>query len=107
MIDLSGLVAQVCNIAVDTGAFLREQRAAFDRSVVQEKGPHDYVSYVDKASEQRLVEALAALLPEAGFVTEEKTTGQYAGEEYCWDFPTIASASALWCSDSSGKCMVR
>ena len=84
MIDLSGLVAQVCNIAVDTGAFLREQRAAFDRSVVQEKGPHDYVSYVDKASERRLVEALAALLPEAGFVTEEKTTGQYAGEEYCW-----------------------
>ena len=64
MIDLSGLVAQVCNIAVDTGAFLREQRAAFDRSVVREKGPHDYVSYVDKASERRLVEALAALLPQ-------------------------------------------
>ena len=84
MMDLSVLVAQVREVAVEVGAFLREQRAAFDRSAVQEKGPHDYVSYVDKASEERLVKALSALLPEAGFVTEEKTTGQYAGEEYCW-----------------------
>lgn len=84
MMDLSVLVAQVREVAVEVGAFLREQRAAFDRSAVQEKGPHDYVSYVDKASEELLVKALSALLPEAGFVTEEKTTGQYAGEEYCW-----------------------
>ena len=84
MMDLDRLVSQVCDVAVGVGAFLREQRAAFDRSAVQEKGPHDYVSYVDKASEERLVTALSALLPEAGFVTEEKTTGQYAGEEYCW-----------------------
>ena len=85
MVDLSLLVSQVCDVAVGVGAFLREQRAAFDRSAVQEKGPHDYVSYVDKASEVRLVRELSALLPEAGFVTEEKTTGQYTGEEeYCW-----------------------
>ena len=75
MMDLSVLVAQVREVAVEVGAFLREQRAAFDRSAVQEKGPHDYVSYVDKVSEERLVKALSALLPEAGFVTEEKTTG--------------------------------
>lgn len=84
MMELSELVSHVCKVAVRVGAFLREQRAAFDRSVVQEKGPHDYVSYVDKASEELLVKALSALLPEAGFITEEKTTGQYAGEEYCW-----------------------
>ena len=84
MVDLGRLVSQVCDVAVGVGAFLREQRAAFDRSAVQEKGPHDYVSYVDKASEERLVRELSVLLPEAGFVTEEKTTGQYAGEEYCW-----------------------
>ena len=77
-------MTQVREVAVSSGAFLREQRAAFDCSAVQEKGPHDYVSYVDKASEEWLVKALSALLPEAGFITEEKTTGQYAGEEYCW-----------------------
>lgn len=84
MVDLKKMVAQVRKVAVEVGCFLKEQRTAFDRSAVKEKGPHDYVSYVDKGSEKRLVEALSALLPEAGFVTEEKTTDQYAGEEYCW-----------------------
>ena len=76
MMDLYTLTAQVCDVATQAGHFLKEQRAAFDRSSVVEKGPHDYVSYVDKMSEQRLVTQLSALLPEAGFVTEEKTTRQ-------------------------------
>lgn len=84
MIELSQLISQVIDVAVSAGHFLKEQRAAFDRTAVQEKGPHDYVSYVDKMSEQRLVAQLGALLPEAGFVTEEKTTRQCAEEEYCW-----------------------
>ncbi len=84
MIELNELTSRVREVAVEAGCFLKEQRVAFDRSIVQEKGPHDYVSYVDRASEERIVKALSALLPEAGFVTEEKTTGQYVGEEYCW-----------------------
>ena len=84
MIHLEQLVADVKRVAIAAGHFLREERAKFDRSAVQEKGPHDYVSYVDKASEERLVTQLEALLPEAGFITEEKTTQQYASEEYCW-----------------------
>ncbi len=84
MVDLRHLVEAVKEIAVDIGHFLKGERAKFDRSAVQEKGPHDYVSYVDKASEERLVSRLSALLPEAGFITEEKTTRQYAQEAYCW-----------------------
>lgn len=84
MEQLGTLVKQVCEVAVAVGDFLREQRAAFNRSAVVEKGPHDYVSYVDKMSEERLVASLSALLPGAGFITEEKTTRQYAEEEYCW-----------------------
>lgn len=84
MNGLDKLVGQVCDVAVSMGHFLRDQRAAFDRSAVVEKGPHDYVSYVDKMSEERLVAALSALLPEAGFITEEKTTRQHTAEEYCW-----------------------
>lgn len=84
MIDLQQLTSQVIDIAISAGRFLKEQRAAFDRAAVQEKGPHDYVSYVDKMSEQRLVSQLGALLPEAGFITEEKTTRQCDEEEYCW-----------------------
>lgn len=84
MTDLQHLAMEVCRVATEAGHFLKEQRAAFDRSAVQEKGPHDYVSYVDRMSEQRLVEQLGALLPEAGFITEERTTHQWTGEEYCW-----------------------
>ena len=82
--ELSRLTARTVEIAVSVGHFLKEQRAVFDRTAVQEKGPHDYVSYVDKNAEARLVESLSALLPAAGFVTEEKTVGQYQDEEYCW-----------------------
>lgn len=84
MTDLRQLTTQVIDVAVSAGDFLKEQRAAFDRGAVLEKGPHDYVSYVDKMSEERLVAQLGALLPEVGFVTEEKTTRQYSEEEYCW-----------------------
>lgn len=83
-LDLQQLIEEVKKVAVEAGSFLREQREAFDRSSVQEKGPHDYVSYVDKASEERLVRQLSTLLPNAGFITEEKTTQQFHDEEYCW-----------------------
>lgn len=84
MVDLKQLVQDVKKVAIETGYFLKNERAKFDRSAVQEKGPHDYVSYVDKASEERLVAQLSLLLPNAGFITEEKTTQQHAAEEYCW-----------------------
>jgi Archaeal fructose-1,6-bisphosphatase and related enzymes of inositol monophosphatase family len=43
----------------------------------------DDVSYVDKQSEEQLVDALRQLPVKAGFITEEKTVS-YQGEEYCW-----------------------
>ena len=41
------------------------------------------VSYVDKTAEQMIVSALEKLLPEAGFITEEKTVNR-TGERYNW-----------------------
>ena len=38
---------------------------------------------MDKESEVRLVKALSALLPEAGFITEEGSA-TYQDEPYCW-----------------------
>lgn len=83
MLDLESLCAKVREIALEAGAFLREQREKFDGSRVEEKSAHNYVSYVDKESERRLVEQLSALLPEAGFIAEEGT-GSLDGQEYCW-----------------------
>ncbi len=81
--DLHGLTEKVKALAVETGRFLATERLSFDRGRVEQKAAHDYVSYVDKTSERRIVECLHTLLPEAGFVTEEGT-GSFAGQEYCW-----------------------
>ena len=70
MDDLKTLTGKVCDIARAAGHFLKEERKSFRREAVEEKHAHDYVSYVDKESEKRVVAALKALLPEAGFIVE-------------------------------------
>lgn len=83
MLDLKQLTADVCRIATEAGYFLKEERRSFCRDRVEEKHAHDYVSYVDKESEKRVVSALSTLLPEAGFITEEGSA-IYQDEPYCW-----------------------
>ena len=81
--DLSILTSKVCHIAIDAGTFLKEERKTFSQESVEKKQAHDYVSYVDKESEKQIVAALSALLPEAGFITEEGSA-TYQDEPYCW-----------------------
>ena len=81
--DLEYLCTEVRQIARKAGAFLRDERQKFDRERVEEKSAHNYVSYVDKESERRLVEQLSALLPGAGFIAEEGS-GSLTDEDYCW-----------------------
>ena len=83
MIHLEELTTQVRKLAIEIGAFLREESLHFQREKVQEKNAHDYVSYVDKESEKRIVSRLHELLPEAGFIAEEGS-GNLTTEEYCW-----------------------
>lgn len=83
MLDLRQLTADVCRIAAETGYFLKEERKNFRCESVVEKRAHDYVSYVDKESEKKIVKELSALLPEAGFITEEGSA-VYRDEPYCW-----------------------
>lgn len=81
--DLEKLTADVRTLAKETGQFLREERQHFQREKVEEKNAHDYVSYVDKESERRIVARLQSLLPEAGFIAEEGS-GSLTTEEYYW-----------------------
>ncbi len=83
MLDLELLTAEVRRIAAEVGRFQKEERKTFRRERVAEKNAHDYVSYVDKESERRLVTALRELLPEAGFIAEEGSA-TYTDEPYCW-----------------------
>ncbi|ADV42956.1 inositol monophosphatase [Bacteroides helcogenes P 36-108] len=83
MEELKTLADKVCRIARDAGCFLKEERKKFRLEAVRKKHTHDYVSYVDKESERRIVVALRELLPEAGFIAEEGSA-VYRDEPYCW-----------------------
>ncbi|WP_242921814.1 inositol monophosphatase family protein [Pontibacter liquoris] len=81
--NLSQLSQNLNILARSTGSFILNEARNFDRSKVEKKGFNDLVSYVDKQAEEKLVEGLRKLLPEAGFVTEEETASTL-GERYNW-----------------------
>ncbi len=73
MMNLESLCAEVADLARQTGAFIRQERATFSAEKIETKGRNDLVSYVDKEAEQRIVARLRTLLPAARFVAEEGT----------------------------------
>lgn len=81
--DHQQLCLQVCKLAKRTGAFIRKERKRFKASAIEVKGHNNFVSYVDKRAEEKLVAALSELLPEAGFIAEEGTSDK-KGERYNW-----------------------
>jgi myo-inositol-1(or 4)-monophosphatase len=80
MIDLKKICIETEKAAFK---FIIKESETFDISLKETKGLNDFVSYVDKGSEKLLVEKLSALLPEAGFKTEEGTIVK-SGLKYCW-----------------------
>jgi myo-inositol-1(or 4)-monophosphatase len=74
--NLENTCKQVVELATTTGNFIRQQRKHFSIDKVETKGLHDFVSYVDKESELRIVDGLHKILPEAGFIAEEGTGEQ-------------------------------
>lgn len=81
--ELKELTLSVCEVARRAGSYIRGERERFSLNQVERKHAHDYVSYVDKGSEERIVGALKALLPQAGFITEEGSAGN-DGQEMLW-----------------------
>ena len=77
------LTKKVIEIAKEAGEFIRQQRKTFTPDKIEFKGLNDLVSYVDKTAEEIIVTGLQQVLPEAGFITEEKTINKL-GERYNW-----------------------
>lgn len=84
MIDLQLCAMSVCEIAQKAGEYIKDERSKFSLESVERKHAHDYVSYVDKQSEQLIVSELRKLLPEAGFITEEGTATHGDSVSCCW-----------------------
>ena len=80
--NLENLTCNVCELAREVGEFLKTEVAKLKTTDIQSKGLHNYVTWVDKESERRIVERLSALLPGSGFIAEENPALQRA--EYTW-----------------------
>lgn len=72
------LAQQVTEVVRQASAFIQQEAQHFTAARIEYKDVNNLVSYVDKEAEKLLVKGLASLLPEAGFITEEGTTGQAA-----------------------------
>jgi len=81
--DYQPLCNELIIICKNAGQFIREQLNLITENDIQQKGSHDFVTFVDKTAEEMLVRDLHNLLPEAGFITEEKTS-TIVGERYSW-----------------------
>jgi myo-inositol-1(or 4)-monophosphatase len=82
-IDYKDICSKMESAVRNAGSFIRKESKGFDIRMTETKGLHDFVSYVDKESERVLVEKLAVILPEAGFLAEEGTLSRM-NAEYCW-----------------------
>jgi myo-inositol-1(or 4)-monophosphatase len=82
-IDYKQKTLEVIALAREIGKFFLEEINKVQLSDIEVKGLHDFVSYVDKTAEERIVKRLAEILPESGFITEEQTA-THRGERFNW-----------------------
>lgn len=84
--ELPGICQSVKEVVARVALFQKEENLKFSRHSAEYKGLNNLVSYVDKESEAMLVDACRRILPEAGFLTEEETTGTRDAEtnELLW-----------------------
>ena len=71
--QLEQIATQVIELSKQAGDFIRQERKNFSADKIEYKGLNDLVSYVDKTTEGIIVSGLQKILPESGFITEEKT----------------------------------
>jgi myo-inositol-1(or 4)-monophosphatase len=83
MTDLKALCAEIESAARMAGDFIKKESAVFNITDTETKGLNNFVTYVDKGSEEMLIEKLAPLIPEAGFIAEEGTSVK-KGLKYNW-----------------------
>jgi myo-inositol-1(or 4)-monophosphatase len=81
-LDLQKITEQVCILSRATAGFLKSEVDKLRTADIEIKGIHNFVTYVDKASEQRLMKGLTEILPGTGFIAEESP--DLERKELCW-----------------------
>lgn len=83
MTELKKLCKEIESAAKEAADFILKESYAFDINKTESKGQNNFVTYVDKQSEQLLIRRLEDLIPEAGFIAEEGTSSR-RGNQYNW-----------------------
>ncbi len=77
----------ICNQAIkvikEVAEFIEQEKNNLKRETIEHKGTHDFVTFVDKAAENKLVDGFKNIIPEAGFIAEEGT-GNNERNQYTW-----------------------
>lgn len=81
--DIEMICKETCNIARMAGEYIRGESSKFNTGDIETKGKHDYVSYVDKNTEKKIIDNLQKLIPGAGFIAEEGTCNKQE-KKYNW-----------------------
>lgn len=81
--DYKRICEDVTQLIKEVGSYIAEERNRFTLDEIESKGTHNFVTYVDKGAEERLVEGLGKILPESGFIAEEGTI-EAKQKKYTW-----------------------
>ena len=81
--NLETLIVQVCKACKETAKFIHAEQARIKENNIEIKGLNNFVTYVDKEAEQKIVKYLTEILPDSGFITEEGTI-KTEKKEYTW-----------------------
>ncbi len=73
MVNYGIIGGKVLELIRETGELIREESKYFKIETVEQKGLHDFVSYVDKQAEELIVSGLGQILPGSGIIAEEGT----------------------------------
>ena len=71
--NLEAITSLVCGLSRETGAYIKREVSRFTETAIEEKGRHNFVTYVDRTAEERIVKELSIILPNAGLFAEEGT----------------------------------
>ena len=117
--QLQGWLSQVESLCVEVGDFQLQHWQSVKSGDIVDKGLNQLVSFVDKESEQRLMDGLSAILPGSCFIGEEFNPDSVLSDEPTWiidpldgttnflhGLPVFAVSVALWDSGDTQLGMV-
>ena len=81
--NLEVISKRAINLIKAVGFFIHNESKKISAKDVEEKGFNDFVTYVDKEAEQRLINELKKIIPQAGFIVEEDST-QSRASDFNW-----------------------